>query len=134
MTDILLRDHDKLPASCIVAPSADYKSVDPATQVIACRGATALVVEVDCTAATGTGGVTVTIKGFDEASGTYNTILASALIATSGHTKYTVSPLIADATNVSKQAYLPPKVQITMVGSGTRTTLNYSVGAFLSTS
>lgn len=131
MATTVLQDHDFLPASAVVAVSADYKSVDPGAVLVQCHRATALTVEVDVTAASGGGGVTVTIKGFDEASATYNTVLASALIAATGHTKLTISPMIAAVANSVAQAHLPSKVQISMVGSGTRTTLNYSVGVTL---
>ncbi len=85
-------------------------------------------VELDITAASGGGGVTVTIYGYDEGSATYVSLLASALKTATGHTTLRVDPRIAASANVAAQDGLPGKVRVACVGSGTRTTLTYSVG------
>lgn len=137
---LILQDHDLLPASAILAPSGDYKSVDPITALtlpvtgfdVSCRGGTAIILTINVTAASGGGGVTGTIQGYDEASGVWTTIISTALVVTPSQVQLSVTPWIATSANVNQQKHLPIKCRILLVGSGTRTTLNYSASVILS--
>lgn len=119
------------PAAAEIIASADYKSVDPAAVFLRTNGADGLIVTVDTSAATGGGGVTVTISGVDPDGNLY-TLLASALIASATVTRLQVGQNVPAATNTAAQAFLPSRVKVACVGSGTRTTLTYSVTAELS--
>lgn len=127
-----------LPANAVnLIPSADYKSVDPVPFAIPTLGATGLIVFVHMTAATGAGNtVTVNIDVFDPVSGGFITIGTAALTSAVADFIVVVDPRIAADPTVpagSKhvQIPLPDQVRIRPIGSGTRTTLNYSVGAAL---
>lgn len=54
-----------------------------------------------------TGTLTVTIYGKDGASGTYNTLLTSAALASAGQTVLTVGPGMVAAANTVVNDYLP---------------------------
>lgn len=126
----LIQGLSAAPRSVQTAASADYKSVDPATVDIVCpEDAVGMKVELDITAASGGGGVTVTISGYDEGSATWVTLLVSALKTGVAHTTLRIDPRLTAAANTIAQDGLPGKVRIACVGSGTRTTLTYSVGA-----
>lgn len=125
----LFQGYDHAPQSDKVVASGDYKSVDPANaDIIIPEGGEALCVNLNITAATGGGGVTVTIYGYDVGSDTYQPLLVSALKVATGFTRLQVSPWIAASANVIAQTPIAKKVRVSCVGSGTRTTLNYSVG------
>lgn len=128
----LFQNLDPAPQTIVLVPSGDYKSVDPqVADVILPWDTDAVTVNLNITAASGGGGVTVTISQYDEASNTYQTLLVSALKTATGFTKLMVSPWIAASANLIAQTTVSKKVRIACVGSGTRTTLNYSVGCDL---
>lgn len=129
---------DKLPDHtpgrdrvAIVVASGDYKSVDPANITIDTHNSDTLRLGVDVTAVSGSGAtVTVTINGIDKDGDTYQ--LLQKAITTTGVTEMVISPGIPTSSGVALQAPTPEHVQVTMVGSGTRTTLTYSVSAEVS--
>lgn len=113
--------------SCIA--SGDYKSVDPQAVEIPTLGATGVLILVHMTAATGAGNtVTLNIETLDPVSGAV--VLLGTVVLTSAVADFPVAidPRIATATGKSLQTPVPDHLQIRPVGSGTRTTLNYSVG------
>lgn len=125
----LFQELDRCPASIQVVASADFKSVDPVdSDVVVPLGTTAFRVNLNITAASGGGGVTVTIQGYDPGSDTFYTLLVSALKTATGFTQLLVDPRITASANLIAQVPVPRKVRVHCVGSGTRTTLNYSVG------
>lgn len=132
----LFRGADHAPASSVAVVSGDYKSVDPTAVVLEVGGpeaeVVALRVVLDVTAASGGGGVTVNIEGFNEGSNDWYPLLVSALVTATGKVQLVVDPRKAAAANLVAQEPLPPTVRIRPVGSGTRTTLNYSVTAVVS--
>jgi len=89
-----------------------------------CRG---LKVYINITAATGT--LTVTIQGFDVASGLYYTILASTALASTGQTLLTVYPNATVTANVSINDVIPETFRISMAVAGGNITA--TVGACL---
>lgn len=121
---------NKAPVSIQIVASADYKSVDPALNTIVVpTDSVGMKVDLDVTAASGGGGVTVTVNGLNPATGAYDVaLLVSALKASTGHIVLRIDPRIAASANLIAQDGLPASVQVSCVGSGTRTTLNYSVG------
>lgn len=87
------------------------------------RGVTVVVV----TTAIGTGSITVTIQGKDQASGTYYTLLAGAAIITNTTNRYTVFPGAVVAANVSANDALPYQWRI-IVTANNANAATYSVG------
>lgn len=89
-----------------------------------------VVVVVDVTAGGGggAGGITVTIKGKDTLSGKYSTVLASAVITTTGTTKLIVYPGLTASANAKADEPLPRlwRVEVTVADA---TSYTYSVGA-----
>lgn len=116
------------PASAVLAASADYKAVDPAALEFSPLGAKGVTVFTNVTAASGGGGVTVNVEAFDPASGTWFALLTSTLVATVTTNTLIVDPRVAASANVAAQKPLWPRMRVRAVGSGTRTTLNYSIG------
>lgn len=128
----LFQNLDPAPQSIQVVPSGDYKSADPAVaDIIAPEGTEAICVNLNVTAATGGGGVTVTISQYDVGSDTYQALLVSALKVGVAFTRLQVSPWITASANLIAQTPIAKKLRVSCVGSGTRTTLNYSVGVDL---
>jgi hypothetical protein len=119
-------------AAAVIVESGDYKSVDPAIQTLRTNGAEGLTVQVKASANSGGGGVTVTINGISPAGDTYP-LLVSALITGTTLINLEIGPAILAATNLAAMKFLPAKVQVVCVGSGTRTTLTYTVCAELHT-
>src|SRR5512139_2815028 len=76
-------------------------------------------VVVDITTAGGTPTLTVTIRGYDNASGKTFTLLASAALATVATTVLTVYPGAAVTANVSANDHLTAQWDITAVIAGT---------------
>ena len=130
MTTNLYQGLKEAPVSIQIVPSGDYKSVDAAISTIVCPDdAVGMKVDIDITAASGGGGVTVTVSAYDPATNAYDvTLLVSALKTGTGHTVLRIDPRIAASANLIAQDGLPGSVQVKCVGSGTRTTLTYSVG------
>lgn len=119
-------------ASALV-PSGDYKATDPVAVLIPTLNAVALMVLVNMTAASGAGNtVTVFLDVFDPVSATF-VPLGAGVALTSAVQPFVVvfDPRIATATGKSLQTPIPDQCRLRFVGSGTRTTLNYSVGAAL---
>lgn len=118
--------------SCI--PTGDYKSTDPQAVEIPTLGATGLIIFVHMTAATGAGNtVTINIDALDPVSNTAINIGTAALTSAVADFIVVVDPRIASdpaTPSGSKhvQIPLPDHLQIRPVGSGTRTTLNYTLG------
>lgn len=84
-----------------------------------------VIVDFDLTVKNSTS-ITVTIKGKDTLSGVYSTILASAAIATTGHTQLKIAPGITVAANLAVADMVPRvwRVEITRAGGASDT---YSV-------
>lgn len=76
----------------------------------------------------GTGSITATIQGKDQASGQYYTILASAAITTNVATLLSVYPGLTAVANVSANDVLPRTYRI-LVTAGNANPANYTVGA-----
>lgn len=118
--------------ACI--PTGDYKSTDPQAVEIPTLGAVGLIIFVHMTAATGAGNtVTVNIDTVDPVSGAVINIGTAALTSAVADFIVVVDPRnAADPATPSGSKHvqipLPDHLQIRPVGSGTRTTLNYSVG------
>lgn len=118
-------------------PSADYSAADPTPVLVPTLGATGLIVFVHMTAASGAGNtVTVNIDAFDPVSGGFVNIGQAALTSAVADFIVVVDPRIAadptiPAGSKHVQIPLPDRLRIRPVGSGTRTTLTYSVGAAL---
>lgn len=92
------------------------------------KGANALVVYISVTAVTATPSVVFNIEGYDKASGTWYTILASAAVATVTTSRLRVVPGGAVAANVSADDILPETIRIRPVHADTDS-ITYSVGA-----
>lgn len=117
----------------IAIASGDYKSVDPAAVTVNCKGAQSLRIAVDPTAVSGSGcTATLTVSGVnDDASATLYTLGTLVVTATGAH-EIVVDPRVPFSNSPSGvvqfiQEPLPEVVSIAVVGSGTRTTLTYSV-------
>lgn len=123
-----------LPANAVnLVPSADYSSVDPVSVLIPTLGAVGLMLFVNMTAASGAGNtVTAFLDVFDPVSGTF-VPLGAGVALTSAVQAFVVTfdPRIATAVGKGFQTPLPDQCRVRFVGSGTRTTLTYSVGAAL---
>lgn len=127
-----------LPANAsALIPSADYSVTDPTPVKIPTLNAVALILFVHMTVASGAGNtVTVNIETFDPVSGGFIVVGTAALTSAVADFIVVVDPRVATdpaAPSGSKhvQIPLPDQVRIRPVGSGTRTTLTYSVGAAL---
>lgn len=127
-----------LPANAAaMIPSGDYKSTDPTAVEIPTLGATGIMLFVHMTAATGAGNtVTVNIDAFDPVSGGFINIGTAALTSAVADFIVVIDPRnAADPATPSGSKHvqipIPDRVRIRPVGSGTRTTLTYSVGAAL---
>lgn len=75
----------------------------------------------------GTGSVTLTINGKDDASGKYYLILAGAAVATNSTNRYKVGPNISASANAIAQDYLPNIVQL-VVTANNANAATYSLG------
>jgi hypothetical protein len=118
-------------------PSGDYKTTDPTPVVIPTVGATALMIFVHMTVASGAGNtVNINIDAFDPVSGGFINIGTAALTSAVADFIVVVDPRVATdpaTPSGSKkiQIPLPDQIRIRPVKSGTTTTLTYSVGAAL---
>jgi hypothetical protein len=116
-------------------PSGDYKSVDPAAVEIPTLGATGLVVLLNVTALSGAANtITLHVEAFDPVSNTWIELphaVATPVFTATGAVYFIVDPRVPGVQNKVTQAPIPGRVRIRPVGSGTRTTLTYSVGAAL---
>ena len=94
-------------------------------------GAAGLLLVIDITdedTGGGAGAVTVTIQGYDPASGKLWTILASASLATVATTLMRVHHNLAAAANVAAKDILPPQIRIN-VNHTNANPMIYSIGA-----
>lgn len=122
-----------LPNAIALIDSADYKSTDPTPVEFTPAEGVSLMILTDVTAQSGAGNtLTLNIDFWDPAKGAFVTIASPAItLGAAGQCLVIVSPYVtADATHIV--AVLPEVVRVRPVGSGTRTTLNYSVSAYLS--
>jgi hypothetical protein len=91
----------------------------------------ALVVVVDATANPGgLGSITVTISGYDKASGKTWPILVGAAIVTVSTNVYRVAVGLATAANAAANDIVPPQIKIS-VAHNNANPITYSVGAHL---
>lgn len=127
----LFQGQDRAPVEDTAIPSGDYKVNDPGPFIVDCRGGRSLEIDVKCSANTGGGGVTVTLEGYDPGDNSWFTLLASVLITSTTRVRLQISPDLAASANVIAKDLLPARVRVTPVGSGTRTTLTYSISAKL---
>lgn len=75
----------------------------------------------------GTGSVTLTIQGKDNASGKYYTLLAGAAVITNSTNVYTVYPSLPATANVSANDVLPKTFRI-LVTANNANAATYTVG------
>lgn len=125
-----------LPANAAaLIPSADYSVTDPTPVLIPTLGATALLLFINITALSGAGNtVTFHVEARDPVSGQFFELpftTAAPNFTAAGQAVLIVDPRIPGVANKVTQSPLPDQVRIRPVGSGTRTTLTYSVGAAL---
>lgn len=95
------------------------------------RGSNALSVVVVCTASAATPSVVVNIEGYDPASATWVTLLASAAITGAGTTQLQVYPGSVVTANVAADKVLPDRVRIRPVHADADS-ITYSIGATFS--
>jgi outer membrane scaffolding protein for murein synthesis (MipA/OmpV family) len=91
-------------------------------------GARGLVVILHVSAVTATPALTVTIQGYNPLSGLYYTILASAVIATTGTVILRVYPGLTAAANLTVSDVLPLEWRV-IVEHGDADSATYSVTA-----
>lgn len=85
---------------------------------------------IDITALTGTSPtLTVTLEGYDVASGKAYTVLASAALAAVATTVLTVYPGIAVTANISANDHLPTQWDVKAVIAGTSPAVTATIGA-----
>ena len=85
---------------------------------------------IDVTAITGTGPtLTVTLQGYDNASGKAYTVLASAALNAVATTVLTVYPGAAVTANVSANDHLPATWDVKAVIAGTTPAVTATIGA-----
>lgn len=115
-------------------PSADYKSTDPTAVEIPTLGATGLQILLNVTAQVGAGNtITINVDVFDPVSATWIPVVTTFTYATAaaGTKVFNLDPRMTAVANQVVQGTLGGRMRIRPVGSGTRTTLNYSIGASL---
>lgn len=89
-------------------------------------------VVVDITAITGTSPtLTVTIEGYDRASGQYYSLLASAALSATGVTELLVYPGVGVTANVSASATVPQLWRVAYTIGGTTPAVTATIGACL---
>jgi hypothetical protein len=125
-----------LPTNAVnMVPSADYSAADPKAVQIPTLGATALILFINITAQSGAGNtLTVNVEAFDPVSQTWFALpftTAAPNYTAAGAYTLIIDPRIPGVANKVTQSPLPDQVRIRPVGSGTRTTLTYSIGAAL---
>lgn len=111
----------------MTAYTSAARTATPTARVLYSRGATGLKVTIITTAAGVTPSVVFSIQGYDAASATYITLLASAAVTGTGTTTLTISPNIATAANVSLNAVIPDTLKV-VATHGNSVTITYSVG------
>jgi hypothetical protein len=89
-------------------------------------GLSFLNVVLDMTVA-GSGSVTLTINGKDQASGKYYLILSGATVTTNTTNRYKVGPNVTAAANSIAQDYLPDTIQL-VVTANNANSATYSLG------
>lgn len=89
-----------------------------------------IVVILNVTVASGTGGLTLEIDGKDPGSGTYYALLTGTSVTTTGQKVYRVYPGLTASANATASDVLPKtwRVKIT---AGDASSYTYSVGAIL---
>lgn len=87
-------------------------------------------VAIDMTAVTATGSIVFTIEGYDEVSGKWGTILASAAVTTVSTVFLTVYPGVTETANVDAATILPRTWRVKAVAANA-VSMTYSVGAVL---
>lgn len=113
--------------SLISHPSADYSAADPAPVEVA-TGTPAILVGINVTAISGSGAtLTVTVEGYDLASNTWRTLLASAGLVANGFVLLAIDPRLTAAANLIAKVNVPSRIRVKPVKSGTTTTLTYSI-------
>lgn len=75
----------------------------------------------------GTGSVTVTINGKDQASGKYYLLLAGVPVTTNSTNRYRVTPFLTGSANLIAQDETPPTFQIVVTANNANAAI-YSVG------
>ena len=109
------------------APRTASPTLTPASFVD--RSVAGIIVVVVVTSA-GTGSITATIEGFDSASGTWYTILASAAITTNSTNVIAAYPGANVVANSRADLPMPRTFRVTITHNNANT-ITYSVGAAL---
>jgi len=132
MADLFAAGPDNLPYSGTYIVSGDYKSTDPTAVSVGVQGASHATIVIVTTALSGAGcTVTPTVQGYDPASNSWYTLLAITGITSATTTIARIGPNVTASAGVAAQIGLPRTIRVSCVGSGTRTTLTYSVGLHL---
>lgn len=124
-----------VPASQAIIATGDYKTTDPTpVEVTPPLSASTLMVVLDITAQTGAGNtVTLNIEVWDPAKLAFVAVGTAPTFAVGGATtnRVIVTPWMVPAAGppITLQSVLGQTMRIRPVGSGTRTTLNYTVSA-----
>lgn len=113
-------------AALITATGATTTQTGTDQNNINARG---LIVVLDMTNV-GTGSVTLTIQGKDNASGKYYTLLVGAAVASNSTNVYTVYPGAPATANVSANSPLPKTWRVLATANNANAT-TYTVGASL---
>lgn len=111
-------------------PSASRTTTYTSPDLQNLGGRTGMNLVLDMTSV-GTGSVTVTINGKDQASGKYYLILAGAAVVTNSTNRYRVSPTLTAGANVIAQDELPPTFQVVVTANNAIPAV-YSLGYALS--
>jgi hypothetical protein len=115
-------------------PSGDYKATDPTPLEFPTHGATGVQLFLNVTAQSGAGNtITINLDAFDPVSQTWFPLVTTFTYATgsAGTKLFEMDPRTIAVANQTVQHGVPDRVRCRPVGSGTRTTLNYSIGAAL---
>lgn len=130
--DVVTKDvFNGLPCGGVVIVSGDYHTTDPTpTEFTPSQRAQNLVLVVNISAVSGAGAtVTVEVDGWDKGSLSWVPLLTSAGLVAVGASILRIGPNITATANISAQSPLFETMRVKPVGSGTRTTLNYSISA-----
>lgn len=119
-----------LPQYTKTAFASAARIATPAPFEMACQGRNSLICVINVTASAATPSVVFTIQGYDRASDTWYTILASAAITGAGQTILRVMRGLTAAANLVANDLLPDKIRITPVHADADS-ITYSVGLCL---
>lgn len=103
------------------------RTATPTAVTIDTQGCKGILLFIDETAHASTPSVVFSVNRIDPLSGTKSLILASAAVATEGHTVLKIYPGVTAASNVSVSDIITSQVEVTAV-HGNANSSTYSVG------